>query len=1359
MQLSPQAQAAGYKLTLFADQFPTLVGIGPVGIGFPNSGGVLVTDYPGNIRLFPADIDGQHANTVVPAVNLGAAAGAGIAKSGGNVFTGDQRIGGLIQLNDDGTRNQIIIPSGIDHGAGVAANPRDGHIFVSSRGNPNAVFDIDPIAKTKTIFLNNISVDGLTFSADGGILYVANTGTFRIAGYTVPGGTKVFESGVIPGADGCALGTGSLAGYLFVNTNGGSVVQVSLATGVQTILASGGSRGDLVSVDTNNGSLLITQASSILRITAPAGGGFGNDKPTISNLSTRFKDASVDVVWTAPVAPVGTSVASYNLYRRTETQPFAVIKTGLTTTNFTDSGLSNGTTYYYAVRWVDANGVESGNSTEMSATPTSAASRTAKNTPPTILSNPVVAASAGAPYAYPVRASDPDAGDALIYSLSTAPSGMSINAATGAIAWSPSAAQSGNATIKILVTDRNGNFASQQFNLLVQSAAPTVPPVISSVPVTTGTAGQLYAYQMIASDSNPSPILTYSLTAAPAGMIIASNSGLVQWVPSDAQVGAGQTVTVKVQDQFGLSATQTYAINVAAAPILFPSITSTPILSTFATQPYSYQVTATDPNPNQTLTFSLLAAPQGMTIQATTGLIQWTPAINQVGTQSVNVQVIDTLGRTATQLFTIQVTMPVLPPSVTINSPATSSILTEVTNITGTISDPNPGTGGPPSWKLEILKPTETIYRLLASGTGTIANAVVGQFDPTLLRNDTYTVRLTASKGTFEAASIASYSVAGDLKLGNFSVQFTDLSIPVAGIPITISRRYDSLDTSTGEFGAGWRLALPGQVTDSAKGQAYTTLTRVYVTRPDGRRVGFTFKPTFSGTFLAVWLPAFQADPGVTDKLTVSQTALFNSGGAFYEFTPYNPSLFTLTTKEGLKYEIDKIAGLKKITDSAGNTITVTPGGLISSTGVSVAFERDGQGRITKITEPGTNPGLLRYVYDANGNLTSFTDQLGNATQYFYENTTFPNYLTKILDPLGRAVIRNVYNAAGQIIGQCDANGNPATLVGCATFAPNPGGKLQTVVNARGFKTDLFLDSRGNLLRERRWLDGSNFLDTIRAYDANGNTLTETDPAGNQKVFTYDAAGNKLSEKDPLNHITAYTYNACNQVLTHKDPAGNVTTYSYDATNCNLLRFVKDALNAVTEYRYNSRGLQSDFIDAVGSHWIWTYDGAGFVQSLTDPFGKATTFTFSSTGDLLTRIDRNSRRIDFEYDSAHYLTRETWDTVPPRVTTYAYNAAGQLTSASDPDSALALTYLNTGRLLSVDNNNTPGVPRVVMTYGYNGNGNVITVSDSLGGVTAYSYDALERQSRITQSGAGVNPKRVDYQYDNASFLTKLSRFS
>jgi len=95
-------------------------------------------------------------------------------------------------------------------------------------------------------------------------------------------------------------------------------------------------------------------------------------------------------------------------------------------------------------------------------------------------------------------------------------------------------------------------------------------PMITSAPITTATALQLYAYQVLATDPNPGDTLTYSLLQAPAGMTIGATSGLITWTPTEAQIGA-QGVTVRVQDQVGLFSTQSFTVTVAPPP---PSVVS-----------------------------------------------------------------------------------------------------------------------------------------------------------------------------------------------------------------------------------------------------------------------------------------------------------------------------------------------------------------------------------------------------------------------------------------------------------------------------------------------------------------------------------------------------------------------------------------------------------------------------------------------------------------------------------------------------------------------------------------------------------------------------------------------------------------
>src|SRR5215469_18608535 len=64
LMLTSAGQARGFTLSTFATDFPDVSGFGPIGIAFPNSGGVLVSDFPGNVRRFPTDADEQSASSV-----------------------------------------------------------------------------------------------------------------------------------------------------------------------------------------------------------------------------------------------------------------------------------------------------------------------------------------------------------------------------------------------------------------------------------------------------------------------------------------------------------------------------------------------------------------------------------------------------------------------------------------------------------------------------------------------------------------------------------------------------------------------------------------------------------------------------------------------------------------------------------------------------------------------------------------------------------------------------------------------------------------------------------------------------------------------------------------------------------------------------------------------------------------------------------------------------------------------------------------------------------------------------------------------------------------------------------------------
>jgi hypothetical protein len=88
-----------------------------------------------------------------------------------------------------------------------------------------------------------------------------------------------------------------------------------------------------------------------------------------------------------------------------------------------------------------------------------------EGTPPQITSTPITTATEGQPYVYDVEATDPDAGDVLTFLLDVAPAGMTIDAATGLVHWTPDATQIGGHLITVRVEDTGGLFDTQSFTI------------------------------------------------------------------------------------------------------------------------------------------------------------------------------------------------------------------------------------------------------------------------------------------------------------------------------------------------------------------------------------------------------------------------------------------------------------------------------------------------------------------------------------------------------------------------------------------------------------------------------------------------------------------------------------------------------------------------------------------------------------------------------------------------------------------------------------------------------------------------------------------------------------------------------
>ena len=671
--------------------------------------------------------------------------------------------------------------------------------------------------------------------------------------------------------------------------------------------------------------------------------------------------------------------------------------------------------------------------------------------PPTITSTPGAVAAVGSPYTYNVQATDPQ-GQQLTYQLLNGggATGIAINPYTGILSWSNPVL--GNYQVVVGATDTSGLGAAQGFTLTARN---NTPPVISSTPETsTVYVNQPFRYDIQAVDPQGGT-LTYNLdqnSIAPQGFSVDS-LGRVSWTPTASEVG-NYSLQLDVTNNLGNTTPQTLNLTVATDTV-FPQVT----LIANNTQvnlgdEVDFQARATDNV--QVANLQVLIDGKPVFIDANgIGRVQ----ASAYGTIQGEAVATDEAGNTAEATFNVDVIDPTNTdsPSVSLDlSSIPNDVVTAPTNILGTVTG-----NGIEYYTLSIAPVSGGDFKqiLRVDNPAQINDGVLGQFDPTLLENDSYTLRLTAyNTGGNSSFADDTISVGGNLKLGNFHLSFTDLTIPVTGIPITLTRSYDSLTANTSEeFGYGWRLDFRDTDLQTSVGQPtadtaqlggqnpFKNGTRVYITLPGGTREGFTFTPIedklsqligvggFSTGAYTTYDPAFVADAGVTDTLTVQDATIQQGLGTdeYYGVSgdAYNPAdsnfggIYTLTTKEGIVYQIDAESGkLMSVTDNNGNTLTYTDSGIYSSTGQDVTFGRDAQGRITSVTDPMGKEIL--YAYDAQGNLISMTDRDGNVTKFVYDSTQ-AHYLDQVIDPLGRTGERSNYDAYGRLEEIIDANGNP----------------------------------------------------------------------------------------------------------------------------------------------------------------------------------------------------------------------------------------------------------------------------------------------------------------------------------------------
>jgi len=860
----------------------------------------------------------------------------------------------------------------------------------------------------------------------------------------------------------------------------------------------------------------------------------------------------------------------------------------------------------------------------------------------------------------------------------------------------------------------------------------------------------------------------------------------------------------------------------AAANLVLIAPSSDPVIGA----PYTQTAQLTDPSghglPNVAVNFAVNSGPNvGVTGQGTTdssGIATFTYTGTVIGTDAIVASVTNSSGATFTS-DPISVTWVTAPPTPRPTITPTSTPIPTDTPTQGPTRTPGPSATPIPSiespgWigsprngaQVSGLVPIMlTLGETLQSGTvdyypaddpssvttlatitgaraGTLAmvgrhaglaappratGGTIATLDTTTLEDGSYIIRVRGADTNGNSLTSEVYViVVGDNKPGRVAFTQTDLTVPVAGLPISIGRTYDSLLRGrTGDFGHGWSLSQ-----FNAHLQVDPAMN-VTLDLPNGKRSTFSFAP--QGHFL-YYTPSYIANPGVYGTLTADGCFLFepSSNGYYCLFGDgpngmYQPGTYTYTDPYGRVYVYGADGSLRSERDLSGNTLTIGPSGIVSSAGNQVvSFARDGQDRITSITDPDGH--VYRYGYDAAGNLASVTlPSVATPLTFTYDSS---HLLKAATDARGYHAALTTYYPDGRLQSLTDALGSTTGYTysigssATTTYATNPDGGVITSTS----------DISGNLTSQTDQLGHT----TAYTYDGSNNLTSQTDPLGHTTTYTYDGVGHPTSITSPLGHTIHVTYGGYGGPSTIVDQMGYTQTIQYGlSANNSIAPSVRDRINtlvrAMDQRIVNTPGdyLPSSVQDSLGTLGRMTYDLQGNAQTQTDANGKVTSYTYDAYGNRTSQTDPLGRTTASTYDD---LGRRISGTdALGRTTRYAYDGMGRLVTVVDPQGQVTRYEYdaNGNRMATID---TLGRR---MAYGYDGadrlatttypdgtatgatydfRGNPLSKTDQSGRVTRDTYDIAGNLTSVTDAAGTADASTTSYGYDAAGRRTSVT---
>ncbi|MBL9168586.1 MAG: RHS repeat-associated core domain-containing protein [Verrucomicrobiales bacterium] len=317
-----------------------------------------------------------------------------------------------------------------------------------------------------------------------------------------------------------------------------------------------------------------------------------------------------------------------------------------------------------------------------------------------------------------------------------------------------------------------------------------------------------------------------------------------------------------------------------------------------------------------------------------------------------------------------------------------------------------------------------------------------------------------------------------------------------------------------------------------------------------------------------------------------------------------------------------------------------------------------------KTSETNANGEVTSYTYSGGGDLIKLVDGKGQQTTWGYDSF---GRVTSKTNAAGTEILRYKYDAEGNLTNRW------SITKGDTGYAYDANRNLTLVKYPSGSTVTFQYDANNRL---------TNMVDSVGTttykYTDFGALLSEDGPWANDTV-TYSYTTNRLRSKASLLQPSAspweetYGYDLANRLTSAISPAG-AFSYLYDPTCLQMVKQIGLPNGSSISNTFDTLGrltgtyLKNGSATILNSH-VYSYDDVNRRTKQTRTEGNFVDYSYDASGQLIAAFGKESggttnrvnERFGYFYDSAGNLNRRTNDAL---IQTFNVNNLNQLTSGS-----------------------------------------------------------------------------------------------